>query len=103
MSKKFAIVNSFKYFHDGGPYHIETSPLIYKANQWTGFYMIGAAVTKELIYKSTGKFPIFLWKILAGKTFRHFWFTSLVSSLKLIEMSVVVMRNLFSYANIIDR
>ena len=71
MSKKFAIVNSFKYFHDGGPYHIETSPLIYKANQWTGFYMIGTAVTKELIYKSTGKFPIFLWKILAGKTFRH--------------------------------
>ena len=48
MSKKFAIVNSFKYFHDGGPYHIETSPLIYKANQWTGFYIIGTSVMKEL-------------------------------------------------------
>ena len=24
-------------FHDGGPYHIETSPLICSANQWTGF------------------------------------------------------------------
>ena len=27
-------------FHDGGPYHIETSPLICSANQWTGFYDI---------------------------------------------------------------
>ena len=26
-------------FHDGGPYHIETSPLICRANHWTGFYM----------------------------------------------------------------
>ena len=26
-------------FHDGGPYHIETSLLICHANQWTGFYM----------------------------------------------------------------
>ena len=24
-------------FHNGGPYHTETSPLIYSANQWTGF------------------------------------------------------------------
>ena len=35
-------------FHDGGPYHIETSPLIYRANQWTDFYMIGTTVMKEL-------------------------------------------------------
>ena len=35
-------------FHDGGPYRIETSPLIYKANQWIGFYIIGASVMKEL-------------------------------------------------------
>ena len=34
-------------FHDGGPYHIETSPLIRNANQWTGFYMIGTSVMKE--------------------------------------------------------
>ena len=36
-------------FHDGGSYYtLETSPLIY-INQWTGFYMIGASVMKELI------------------------------------------------------
>ena len=29
-------------FHDGGPYHIKTSPLTCRANQWTGFYMTGA-------------------------------------------------------------
>ena len=36
-------------FHDGGRYHIETSPLIYRANQWTGFYMTGTSVTKERV------------------------------------------------------
>ena len=35
-------------FHDGGPYHIETSPLICFANQWTGFYMIWTSIMKEL-------------------------------------------------------
>ena len=35
--------------HDGGPYHIETSPLLCRANQWTGFSMIGTSVMKELI------------------------------------------------------
>ena len=34
--------------HDGGPNHIEISPLICYANQWTDFYMIGASVMKEL-------------------------------------------------------
>ena len=34
--------------HDGGRYHIETSPLICSANQWTGFYMITVSVKKEL-------------------------------------------------------
>ena len=32
--------------HDGGRYHIETSPFICSANQWTGFYMITASVMK---------------------------------------------------------
>ena len=35
-------------FYDGGPYHIETSPLICTANQWTGLYMVGTSVMKEL-------------------------------------------------------
>ena len=30
------------------PYHIKTSPLIGRANQWTGLYMIGISVTNEL-------------------------------------------------------
>ena len=37
-------------FHDGGRYHIETSPLICRANQWTGFYMIPASVMKEFTF-----------------------------------------------------
>ena len=32
-----------------GPYHTETSPLIWFAIQWTGFYMVGVSVMKELI------------------------------------------------------
>ena len=35
-------------FHDGGRYHIETSPLICGTNQWTCFYMITASVMKGL-------------------------------------------------------
>ena len=34
--------------YDGGPYHIETSPLICRANQWTDLYMIGTSVMKGL-------------------------------------------------------
>ena len=41
------IINAFN-FHHGGPNHIETSPLICRANQWTGFCMIGTSVIKEL-------------------------------------------------------
>ena len=35
-------------FHDGGPYHIENSPFICRANQCTDFFMIGTSITKEL-------------------------------------------------------
>ena len=34
--------------HDEGPYSIKTSPLICRANQWFGFYMIETSVMKEL-------------------------------------------------------
>ena len=32
-----------------GYYHIETSPLICSANQYTGFYMVEISVMKELV------------------------------------------------------
>ena len=35
-------------FHDGDPYHIETSLLIISANHWTSFYMIGTTVMTEI-------------------------------------------------------
>ena len=37
-----------KLLHDGGRYHIETRPLICRANQWTGFYVMRTSVMKEL-------------------------------------------------------
>ena len=37
-----------KLFHDVDPYHTETNPLIYRENQWIGFYMIGTSFIKEL-------------------------------------------------------
>ena len=36
-------------FHDEGLYYIVTSTLIYTANQWAGFYMIGSSVMKDLM------------------------------------------------------
>ena len=41
----------FLFFYDGGPYHIEDSPLICRTNQWAGFCMIGTSVMKEVIYQ----------------------------------------------------
>ena len=38
----------FLLLQDGGPYHIETCPSISRASQWTGLYMIGTSVMKEL-------------------------------------------------------
>ena len=35
-------------FHDGVPYHIETSLLICSANQQTSFYMIGTFSMKKV-------------------------------------------------------
>ena len=39
-----------KLFHTGGLYHIEASPFICRANQWTRFRMIRTSVKKELRY-----------------------------------------------------
>ena len=37
-----------QHFHDGCSYHIETSPLICSANQWTDFFMIGTSAMISL-------------------------------------------------------
>ena len=46
----FLPISSFSFFpfHDGGPYHTETRPLIYRLNQWTGFYIIGTSAMEQL-------------------------------------------------------
>ena len=62
-------------FHDGGPYHIETSLLTCRANQWTGFYMTGASVMKELSKKS-----ISFQKALMGDKKVHRFHAILISS-----------------------
>ena len=53
LKKLFSILYSIiqyiiQLFNEGILFHIETSPLIYCANQWTGFYMIGTSIMKEL-------------------------------------------------------
>ena len=45
----FSLQSVFFDSHDGGTYHVETSPLICSANQWTVFYMIGSSIMKGLI------------------------------------------------------
>ena len=42
--------NKAELFYDGGLFHIETNPLICRANQRTGFYMIEISFMKELTY-----------------------------------------------------
>ena len=49
---KWRYQQSLKLFHDGDPYHIETSPLVCFPNQWTGLYMVGTSVIKELKTKT---------------------------------------------------
>ena len=52
-------LNKVYFFHDGGPYYIETSPLICIANQWIGFYIAGSSVRKELGIKKENRFQGF--------------------------------------------
>ena len=40
--------NEIYIIHDGVPYHIGTILLIYSANEWTGFYIIGTSIMEEL-------------------------------------------------------
>ena len=48
QTKKTELSSNTSLTYDAGPYHIETSPLIRRANPWTGFYMIGTSIMKEL-------------------------------------------------------
>ena len=58
-----------QFFHNVGPYHIETSILIYSSNQWTDFYMIRTSVTKELsIFKILPK--------TSNSAFHNLWFST---------------------------
>ena len=41
-------VKKVLFFHDGSPYHIETSSLTSSVNQETSFYMIGISVMEQL-------------------------------------------------------
>ena len=36
------------FLYDGVFYHIETSPLVCRANQWTGFFTTGTTAMKDL-------------------------------------------------------
>ena len=57
---KVQSTNSF-IFHNGGSCRIETSPLIFSANQWTGFCMAGTSVMKYSRHSSsTYKESLFL-------------------------------------------
>ena len=46
------LVKSFLTLSRRRPHHTETKQLICSANQWTGFYMIGTSVMKELNYSA---------------------------------------------------
>ena len=53
---------TFQLRHDRTLYYIETSLLISSANQWTGVYMIGTSVIKELIVANINK-SRYVWSI----------------------------------------
>ena len=50
-------------FYDRGPYHIETSQLIYRENHWTGFYVVGTSVLKDLIRVNSEIDVIKMWEV----------------------------------------
>ena len=45
-----AYLGPYKLFHYEGSYHIETSPLICSANQWTNFNVTRTSTMKEFYY-----------------------------------------------------
>ena len=67
---------------DGGPYHIESSLLIFTSNHWTGFYMTQTSPKKVLnnpkIYPFQANVP-FLYPL---KTSENVWFSDFFSEYK---------------------
>ena len=62
LMQKVNLLNEERHqlFHDGGCYHIESSPLICSANLLrASFYMITASVIKELKYRCFQSLRIF--------------------------------------------
>ena len=43
----YPFINFLWLFHDGCPYHIETSSIICSANQWTGLHLIETSIMKQ--------------------------------------------------------
>ena len=57
--------------YDGGPYHLETSPLICSVNQWTGFFLCDRDLRherKKIIKK------LYIFKMLHQGTFKVVFF-----------------------------
>ena len=86
-----------KYFHDGGPYHIKTSPLISRANQSTGFYMIGNSVIKEL--SASSHYPIFHTHTKWSEWSCIFWVTRGDLGHRLLILQQSLLRYQFSKLN----
>ena len=58
MKQYISISNTLHFCKIKDPYHIETSPLTYSANQCIGFYMIGISFIKVLIKRSSPDKPL---------------------------------------------
>ena len=54
-------------FKDQCSHHEETSQLIYRPNQLTGFYVMGTLVVKGLNTKKDGVLPVAIIELHAGR------------------------------------
>ena len=79
------------------PSHIETSELIFSANQLTGFYMRGTLVVKGLNQSKLAESGNFFWFSLfkneLGKFIPNFTYEHMISSTKLQIYKFTPVRN----------
>ena len=92
-------------FLNGGLYHIETSLLICRANQWTGFYMIGTSISviiqiccleKHLsfVFHFSMQLTLFLANIPIShllKTPENPWFSSVYRRYKIAKLARIAL------------